>query len=45
MTKLSSFFILYFKREDDRDCRGVSTPGLGQGEGPARYKFRYSGTK
>ena len=34
-----------FKREDGRDCGGVSTPGHGQGEGPARYEFRDSGTK
>ena len=27
-------------REDGRDCGGVSTPGHGQGEGPARYEFR-----
>ena len=32
-------------REDGRDCGGVSTPGHGQGEGPARYEFRESGTK
>ena len=25
--------------------RGVSTPGHGQGEGPARYEFRLRGTK
>jgi hypothetical protein len=41
----SILFILHFKREDDRDCGGVSTPGHGQGEGPARYEFRDSGTK
>ena len=34
---------LIFEREG-RDCGGVSTPGHGQG-GPARYKFRDSGTK
>ena len=28
------------RREDGRDCGGVSTPGHGQGEGPARYEFR-----
>ena len=38
-------FICVFNREDDRDCGGVSTPGHGQGEGPARYEFRDSGTK
>jgi hypothetical protein len=27
-------------RGDGRDCGGVSTPGHGQGEGPARYEFR-----
>ena len=42
-----SYLIGYhiFKREDGRDCGGVSTPGHGQGEGPARYEFRDSGTK
>lgn len=34
-----------FRREDGMDCGGVSTPGHGQGEGPARYEFRDSGTK
>ena len=34
-----------FKREDGSDCGGVSTPGHGQGEGPARYEFSDSGTK
>ena len=34
-----------FRREDGSDCGGVSTPGHGQGEGPARYEFRDSGTK
>ena len=34
-----------FKREDGRDCGGVSTRGHGQREGPARYEFRDSGTK
>ena len=40
-------YILYcvFKRDDGGDCGGVSTPGHGQGVGPARYEFRDSGTK
>ena len=46
---LMSAYVFYgaliFEREEGRDCGGVSTPGHGQGEGPARYKFRDSGTK
>ena len=46
ITKRIAIFLCHiFKREDGRDCGGVSTPGHGQGEGPARYEFRDSGTK
>ena len=34
------FLYCIFEREDGSDCGGVSTPGHGQGVGPARYEFR-----
>ena len=34
-----------YTKADGSDCGGVSTPGHGQGEGPARNEFRDSGTK
>ena len=37
--------IVFVRREDGRDCGGVSTPGHGQGEGSAGDKFRVSGTQ
>ena len=36
---------MYILTEEDTAGGGVSTPGHGQGEGPARYEFRDSGTK
>ena len=41
--RIAIFLYYVFKREDGRDCGGVSTPGHGQGEGPARYEFRKAG--
>ena len=43
--RIAIFLCFIFRREDGSDCGGVSTPGHGQGEGPARYEFRDSGTK
>ena len=43
--RIAIFLCCVFRREDGSDCGGVSTPGHGQGEGPARYEFRDSGTK
>ena len=42
--RIAIFLCCIFGREDGSDCGGVSTPGHGQGEGPARYEFRDSGT-
>ena len=41
--RIATFLCYIFRREDDSDCGGVSTPGHGQGEGPARYEFREAG--
>ena len=43
--RIAIFLCYIFRREDGSDCGGVSTPGHGQGEGPAKYEFRDSGTK
>ena len=37
--KNSYIFIPRFERKDSWDCGGVSTPGLGQGEGPDGDKW------